>query len=119
MKQFFTLGFIVFASLFLAFCERNNEETLYPETILCDTTNVSYSASIAPIIASSCALSGCHVQGGTPPILENYTHLKTIADDGRLNNRVIVQQNMPPSNRLNDCNIKLIDAWIKAGAPNN
>lgn len=49
------LVFIYACSLFLVSgCYYRNEEDLYPESSSCDTNNVTYSASVAPVFATYC-----------------------------------------------------------------
>ena len=105
--------------LLLESCYRDKEDLLYG-TDNCDTTTVSFTADIMPIINNSCATVGCHVQGGSGVgIFENYTQIKSKVDDGSFEQRVVVQQDMPPSGPLSDCQIKHIKKWINDGAPDN
>lgn len=112
---------IIILSLILSFssCYYDDEETLYGN-ISCETSSVSFSKDIKPIIATNCAISGCHVQGGAGSgIFENYTQIKDKVDNGSLKNRVIVQKDMPPSKPLTNCQIQYIEQWINDGALNN
>jgi len=102
-------------------CYYDNEEELYPYGNLnCDTlTNITYTNSIQAIANTNCAISGCHT-GVNPTggiVLETYQQMKSIADDGKLGNRVLVQQNMPPSGPLSTCDLEAIQVWINNGAP--
>ncbi len=89
----------------------------------CDTLNISYQKHIKPIFDKSCAV--CH-SGSTPAgglLLTNYSNRA----DAVVNNQVIPRINhrsglpvMPPSDiKLDDCKLKQIEAWVKAGVPNN
>jgi hypothetical protein len=109
----------VFTGLFFTGCYYDNEEELYPGSVDCDVTNVDYSTVIKPIADSNCAISGCHVPGTGLPDLTTYVGLKTIADNGKLNDRVVVRKDMPPSGPLSNCDIDKIEAWISQGAPEN
>ncbi len=110
---------VILSLLFLASCYNDNEEELYG-LIDCNPLDVSYSKDIEPLINSSCAISGCHVQGGSGTgIFANYENVKAKVDDGSFRQRVIVQKDMPPSSPLSDCQIKYIESWLNAGAPNN
>ena len=102
-------------------CYYDKEEELYPMSQQeCDTTNISYSTDIEPIIANNCATSGCHQAGGNGNgIFTNYAGLKAKVDNGSLHNRVVVVRDMPPNSSLPECQVDKIDAWINAGAPNN
>lgn len=88
----------------------------------CDTSNVTFSVNVWPIIESTC--KGCHTgsfpSGGVS--LNNYNDVKSIADNGVL--RSVLERNgprkpMPPSGALEDCALSQIKIWIKDGAPNN
>ncbi len=104
-------------------CYYDNEEALYPSMGSCDTTNVTYSGTIAPIMATNC--NACH--GGTIPnanvVTENYDGLKIIADDGRLEGTVNHRSGYTPMPKdrpqLSDCDLAKIRIWVKNGALNN
>src|SRR5512139_1891997 len=74
---------IVQALVWITSCVSNNEEELYPDEP-CDTTMVTYSGTIAPIINQNCL--ACHgaisPSSGIP--LEGYENLKQMVDEGRL-----------------------------------
>jgi mono/diheme cytochrome c family protein len=91
--------------------------------ITCDSTGVSYSGFIAPLFSTFCA--GCH-SGGNPSggiLLNSYNGVKAIAQTGRLMGAISWSagyQQMPQNgNKLTDCSIAKINAWINDGAPNN
>jgi hypothetical protein len=100
-------------------------ESLYPSLSQCDTTNVTYSASIVPILNDKCY--SCHsnssyqVAGGGFN-LGNYTDLKAVIDNGKLYNSITHQSPYPmPLNSpmLDNCSIASFKKWINTGAPNN
>ncbi len=89
----------------------------------CDTSNVSFSANIQPLINSYC--KGCH-SGSSPQgnvSLDNYNNIKTYADNGQLLGSVKWSPGYTPmpynQPQLDTCYIKQIEIWIKNGAPNN
>ncbi|MBN1337822.1 MAG: hypothetical protein JXA03_00785 [Bacteroidales bacterium] len=104
-------------------CYIDNEEDLYPQTGGCDTANVTYTLSIAPLMADKC--NSCH--GGNSPEAglktDNYNDLKTLAGDGRLQgtvNHLSGYSPMPKNKpKLSDCNLAKIKTWIDNGALNN
>ena len=114
-KYIFLLIFV--AGYLLNGCNYDNEEELYPDSFNCSVGDVSYDLVIKPIVDANCAISGCHVAGTGRKDLSNYQGMKDIVDDGRLNERVIVNQDMPPSGPLSKCNIAKIEAWILQGGP--
>lgn len=90
-----------------------------------DTTEISYSEQIAPLLLENCG--GCHVKGGIGPwAMENYEMVRGFAPMMR---QVLREQRMPPWHAdphvgqwKNDRNItpeerQLIVRWIEAGAP--
>ncbi|QTN39866.1 hypothetical protein HZ996_12155 [Cryomorphaceae bacterium] len=104
-------------------CSYNNVEDLHSSG--CDTTNVTYSEVIEPLMTQSCAFEGCH--GGSFPAanldLNDYDDVKKVADNGLLVNRINRAPGdpllMPPAGKLPTCNIERIEAWVDAGAPQN
>ena len=117
-------------SVSLTSCYYDTEEELYPDsgTVVCDTTSVSYTTDIVPIMNSKCSYSGCHAganaAAGIP--LETYAGVKEylVADKARFISSIIWDgsaSNMPKgaSTKMIDCNINTIRAWINAGYPNN
>jgi len=91
--------------------------------LACDTSEVSFSAGIMPIIEVSCL--GCH-SGPNPSAglpLTNYDEIRFIAETGILmssisrdGQAVAMPLNLPP---LPDCQIDMFALWIAAGMPNN
>jgi hypothetical protein len=92
-------------------------------TVPCDTSNITYSGTIAPIIQTNCL--GCHssVGGGGGIFLNSYSSVKGQVDNGRLWGAINWQPGfyqMPNSGaKLSDCDISKIRIWIQQGAPNN
>ena len=90
---------------------------------LCDTTNVSYTTNIQPLLNTWCV--GCH--GGNSPeagvLLETYDEVLTQVNNGQLYGAVTWAPNLVPmpfeSNQLSDCSIAMVRIWIEGGAQNN
>ncbi|MCX6325652.1 MAG: hypothetical protein NT144_03210 [Bacteroidia bacterium] len=107
---------------FFASCYYDNEEALYPMlNSSCDTTNVTFSGTIVPILTNSCY--SCHSDANAA--FGANVHLQTITDVQTNSAKLIVsiQQTgtkpMPPGGKLNTCSITQFDIWIKTGMPNN
>ncbi len=101
-------------------CYYDNEEELYPSDNSCEIEYVKYSIDIEPIINKSCAITSCHVAVGTGNgVFDSYEEVKRKVDNGSFENRVIVQQNMPPNGVLSKCELDQIQAWLNQEAPNN
>jgi hypothetical protein len=105
-------------------CYWDNEEDLYPSSgSNCDTTQVTYSGTIAPIMSTYC--NSCHntatANGGV--ITDTWTGLSTVVNNGKLYNAVNWVDgvnNMPQGGqKLSDCNLAKINKWIADGAPDN
>jgi hypothetical protein len=121
MKRYFLPVFIIFV-LFIGSCYYDNEEALYPSfNSSCDTTTVTYSLTLAPILSNNC--TGCH--GSTSPSgsisLTSYANVQTVASSGLLMNALKGKgvSLMPPSGSLSTCRIKQFQAWINKGMLNN
>ncbi len=88
----------------------------------CDTSNVTFSSIVFPIVQVSC--SGCH-SGNSPSggiSLTNYQQIQTQVANGNLLGSVTYSKGfigMPVSNKLSDCDVNSIRIWIQKGAPNN
>ncbi len=105
------------------------KELLTPiETVLpvsCDTSSVSFSQDILPLLKLNCTISGCHSNANTTiPKWENYTTLKSYIDNGSISYWVFDNDLMPPSyapdsTSLSTCEINLLTAWINQGTQNN
>lgn len=89
----------------------------------CDTANVTYSASIRPVITNKC--QGCHSSSspGGGYDLTTYAGVKARVDDGRLWGAVNYMPGfsaMPKNGiKLSTCELSKLKKWIDAGAPQN
>jgi len=112
---------IVFlVGMFLIFMACGDEG---PSTSSCETADLTYS-DVSSIFNTNCATSGCHVEGGQSPEMFSYDKIKEEIDGP---NRILGSINhddgfrpMPypeGSDKLSDCNIDKIEAWIADGAP--
>jgi hypothetical protein len=121
---------LVFAFILIVFigsagtgCSFDNEEEFYASTG-CDTTAVTYSGSVAPILGQAC--TSCHSpDGGTPPNLNNYAEIKNYIDQSpnEISARINFVDGVAPmpqgGNKLPLCDIRKIELWIAGGYPNN
>ena len=116
------LEYIIIIVLFmLCFsCTNKNEETLFPNSGSCYTTNVTFSQTRQPIFNTNCII--CH-SGVNAPLnvhLDSYAGIITVASSGVLNGVLNGSPfQMPPSGRLDDCTILKIENWINKGSLNN
>lgn len=119
------LALLILGATFATGCYYDNKEALYKNFTKgdCDSTTVTYSAFIQPLVTAKCATSGCHL----PPSisaglnLSQYADVKIIAENGTFFNRIrgigpLMPQGGPP---LTTCEIDKIKIWIDAGALEN
>ncbi len=101
-------------------CSSDSEDEVTPD---CDLENVTYSETIAPIMAASC--NGCHSAASPSAgiITANYEGLQVIAQSGQLVGSVNHDSGFSPmpkgQPRLDECLRKQIAAWVTDGAPEN
>ena len=115
----------VLGAAMMSSCYFDKQNELYPVSS-CDTTLPStYTATVAPIVANSCAVAGCHVGASAASgyDLSGHAGLNAIATSGRLMKTIThasdasaMPKNLP---KLSDCDINKIDRWVRAGALNN
>jgi len=123
MKRIISILLILSVAI-IAGCYYDSEEKLYPVvSTSCDLTNVTFSATIKPILKTYCY--SCHsnsnaTNNGRGVKLENYADVK----DNISKILVSVKQNnasfpMPVGGKLGDCEIKQIQKWSDNKTPNN
>lgn len=114
-------------SLLLQGCYADKEDLLYPASgTPCDTTlPAKYSGDVAPVMNTSCNLSGCHnsTDAASGIILDTYSGVKTQAQNGRLAGSITHSPNFSPmpknAAKLNSCILAKIQQWINNGSPAN
>jgi hypothetical protein len=113
-----------FLSLLFAGCYNDNEADLYPfSKTPCDTTNVTYTQTILPIMSGSCNV--CHstamASGGV--VTDTYASLSTVAANGKLWGGISWASGYYPmpngGNQLSPCDLGKIKKWINQGYLNN
>jgi hypothetical protein len=108
-------------------CYYDSEEFLFPQTSnQCDTTHVTFSNSVVPILQNSCL--SCHANSvaasfGGNIKLENYADVKIQANNHKLLGSVAHENGYSPmplgTSKLESCKIIIIRIWVNAGALNN
>ena len=88
----------------------------------CDTTNVTFSGTIWPLMQSYC--TGCHsaTSPGGGIVIEEYSDVILMANNGTLMGTVRYESGyapMPPNAALANCRIDQLQKWIDDGMPNN
>lgn len=126
MKFFSKLLLVVLVSLVTG-CFYDNEETLYGQVnTTCDLSNVTFAASVKPILQASCL--SCHSNSNASSSgggirLQDYADVQTQAKNGKLMGTVkhaSGYQQMPlGGGKLSDCEINTLQKWIDNGTLNN
>jgi hypothetical protein len=123
IKQGFRLMLIGLVPLLLHACYYDSVQELYPNLVDCDTTNVTYSGDVWPVISSNC--TACH-SGAAPSgniLLSNYEEIVIQAENGNLTGAITHAPGYSPmpkgGNQLPPCDITHIQVWINQGTPNN
>lgn len=123
-KPFVPLTVIIFMLVMISnSCYYDSEEYVYPNPTACDTTNVTYSGTVAPLLAANC--NACHSTSAPSAgiITDNYTGLQPIITNGKFYGAINHQPGFSPmpqgGNKLSSCDLARIDAWLNAGALNN
>jgi hypothetical protein len=110
--------FLIILLAFLASsCYNDKRENLNPQlpandnTSACDTTTVTYTKDIQPILNSSC--TGCHGTGSVNHSLNTFSDAKSHNDNiiTRISNGSMPQG----SSQLSDCKINKFKAWKNQG----
>jgi hypothetical protein len=103
-------------------CYYDNEEDLYgPDTTACDTAAIRYSVEIKKILEDNC--NSCHLPTGVTYSsipFETHAQLQEVALNGKLVDRTnSISAPMPQTGLMDKCSRLKLEAWVKAGAPNN
>jgi hypothetical protein len=119
MKKVLYLLFL--GTITLSGCYYDNEEDLYRDssTSITDTGAVSYSATIAPMMATNCTTPGCHAASGQSPNLTTY---QGVSDNSGIVMARAVNANptpMPAAGLMSPSDRDKLKRWIDAGALNN
>jgi len=111
-------------------CYNDKYDKLYPApaTTTCDTTAVSYAATIQPIFNANCT-AGCHSTGGTGISYGDLTSYNSSWTGSKNLNNMIRDINIASTGDINHmpqtraslstCDNEKITAWIHQGALNN
>jgi cytochrome c553 len=123
MKKHLRFLGVLFVCMILIFsCSKENEEDLNGGTT-CNSTNMTYTANIKPILQSFCF--GCHGNGLSQNGVnfDTYAGVKAVVDNGKLIGAITHASGFSPmpknASKLSDCDINKIQDWISRGAPNN
>jgi hypothetical protein len=109
---------------FLQSCTYDKEMVIPASTSSCpDTSNVSFVANVEPLLRANCF--SCHGNGSNlgNVSLETYDKVKALAASGRLLGSISHAAGFAPmpagADRLDNCSINAVRAWIEEGTKNN
>jgi len=102
-------------------CYYDKEDTLYP-FLKCDTTHVTYSQTIVPILSANCYI--CHSASSTESNvkLDSWAGVQVYALNGKLMASINHTGPFPMpkgGSMLDMCSIEKIQRWVENGAPDN
>jgi len=126
MKRLYSpLSFIAIILILLGSCYYDSEEALYPTiSSACDTTNVTFSGKIVPLLANNCL--SCHsnataASSGNGIRLENYADVQSraAAIAGSLKQTGTYSPMPKNGGKLKACLITQFDIWVLKGMLNN
>jgi hypothetical protein len=122
IKRTIFFGLLAFG-IFFQSCYYDNEVYLYGAGgSACDTTTVTYSGTIVPILNNN-NCNTCHTPtSGNGIITTDYADLKILATNGKLVNSVngTGVPLMPLSGqKMPSCTLAKISKWVRDGALNN
>lgn len=87
----------------------------------CSTDNITYTNTVADIFNDNCATSGCHVSGAPQGGLSSYDEASNFTFENLMISALRRDGNaseMPKNgDKLDDCTIDKIEAWLGAGKP--
>ena len=84
-----------------------------------DCSTVTYSGVIKSLVASKCAVSGCHGSGSHDGDFTTYAKIAPYANNGSIRQEVLVTMRMPQSGSLTSEQLGQFQCWLDSGAPNN
>ena len=116
--------------LILGSCYNDKYDKLYPAPVTpvtCDTTTITYSHDIQPIIVANCynpSAGNCHSASGSSGF--NYETSITVLHNNALDGSLLTDINWNPTrahnkmplngNQLSACDINKITRWVNQGA---
>jgi hypothetical protein len=118
MKRLLTIfTTIAITAIIAASCYYDSEEFLYPQlSTSCDTTTVTFAATIVPILNNNCY--SCH-SNTTAASLGNNVVANATAIAGSINHTGTWKPMPKNGGKIKACSLKQFDIWVAAGKPNN
>lgn len=117
-KTILLLGLLALCIVTCKKKEDKPDDTPSGYTPSCSGATPKFSSDVSPLIASSCAVSGCHAAGSAngPGALTTHAQISAAASGIR---DAVVTGRMPKNGSLSDAQKNTIVCWIDAGAKND
>ncbi len=109
MKHLFYALLII--GLGLGSCSKDDDDSDTRRTPVCESGEQLTYASLKPLIDSKCATSGCHGAGSSRGDFTTYAGMLPDIDAGRINQRVLVSQDMPRNSTLTQTELNRFQCW--------
>lgn len=125
MKKLQSLIPVVVLVLLFQGCYYDKSDLVYPSAA-CDTTGVTYSQTIKPLVGNYCL--ACHGSNNYSSLggnlnLDGYNNLSSAVKSGVLLKSIKHEAGASPmpknSPQLSECHIAQIEKWISSGSQNN
>lgn len=102
-------------------CYYDKEQLLYPGsgTVDCAGINAKFVSDVKLIIQNKCASAGCHDAATAAGGAALVTYDQIAGKASRINQRCVIEKNMPPGSPLTKAEIAILKCWIDSGALNN
>ena len=120
-KVFVLIIFISALGILFPSCYYDKQDTLYP-FLKCDTTHVTYSQTIVPILSANCLVCHSPANPESNVLLDTWAGIQIVVTNGKLIPSIdhTGPYPMPKGGSMLDaCSIEKIKRWITNGAPNN
>ena len=111
MKTTYILLFAALAAFTIS-CKKTE-----PFTPVCDGSSPTYDADVATLIQQKC--SQCHSAGSSNGDYSTFAGISTITSNGKFNQRVLVNQDMPQTGSFSEAQLNTLKCWVENGFPEN
>lgn len=113
---------ILISIAFLSGCYYDDPDILDPNRTICDTTIVTYSGSVNPILTAYC--TGCHSGANAANGIKLDTRASVLLVGntrllGTINHAAGYSPMPKNATKLSDCSLAKIRIWLANGAPDN
>ncbi len=107
----------LFSALVIVACSKDDDEDNGMTIEECEETP-TYNDDIQPIMEEKCATPACHGGGESPGDFRDLSVLQQYIDAGLIEERVLIQRNMPPAGmQLTSEELQAFQCWVEGGYP--